>query len=328
MDPSSPRVSVIIPVKDRRALLDAALDALEAQTFDDFEVIVVDDGSRDGSGEAAARRTIKGRPVRVVAGGSNGAVRARIAGVAAASGDILAFTDSDCAPQPQWLARAIAAFDAGSDLVNGKTIAARPPLPLERTMGSGEEGLYPTCNVFYRRAAYDKVGGFDVGAADRWRFRLDRRAKGDGFGEDTLLAWQVIRSGGVARYVPEAVVEHAVFPPDDLPDLVSRTARVAAFPAFIKEVPELRPTMLTRGWQLGARSRVPVYAAFAALLLRQRRLAALATVWWAVLRLQELRAYPVPWKRRLAVLPAEMAVDAVTAGALVVGSVHARSVTL
>lgn len=319
---------MVIPVKDRRELLLAALDGLDAQTIDDFEVLVVDDGSSDGSGPAAAARTVKGRPVRVLDGGGNGAVHARTIGIAAAAGDVLAFTDSDCVPTPRWLELAVAAIDAGADLVNGKTAPARPVLPLERSMGSGEEGLYPTCNIVYRRQALEAAGGFDQAAGERWGFRPDRRTRGDGFGEDTLAAWRVIRAGGAVTYVPDALVEHAVFPPDDLPELLSRTARVAAFPALVKEVPELRGTLLRGRWQLGERTRVPVYAAVLALAARRPRLALVAVAAWAALRLAELRRTPLPWHRKLAVLPAEMAVDAVTAAALAVGSARARSVTL
>ena len=308
-------------------MLATALDALDAQTIDDFEVIVVDDGSTDGSGELAAARTVHGRPVRVLDGRGHGAVAARMAGVDAARGDVLAFTDSDCVPSPRWLELGVAAIDGGAALVNGRTIPARPPLPLERSMGSGLEGLYPTCNVLYRRADFDRAGRFDGQAARRWGFRPDRRSQGDGFGEDTLLAWRVIRSGGTATYVPEAVVEHAVFPPDGR-DMLSRTARVAAFPAMVKEIPELRQTLLRWGWQLGERTRVPTYLTLVALLTRRPALIGGCLAWWAAVRLGELRRFPIPWRRRLQVLPAEMGLDVLTAGALVVGSVRARSVTL
>jgi glycosyltransferase involved in cell wall biosynthesis len=312
---SPPRVSVVIPVKDRRALLAAVLDGLEAQTYDGFEVIVVDDGSTDGSGDLARGRTVHGRPVTVVDGGGRGAVEARLLGVDHAEGAVLAFTDSDCVPAPTWLERAAARIEDGADLVNGRTRPARPTLPLERSMGSGLEGLYPTCNVLYRRDAFDRAGRFDRSVARRWGFRPDRRSKGEGFGEDTLLAWRVIRAGG------------AVFPPDGR-DMLSRTARVAAFPAMVKDIPELRGTLLRWRWQLGHRTRLPTYLTLAALLTRRPWLIGACLAWWALLRLQELRHFPISWSRRLQVLPVEMGLDVVTAGALVVGSARARSVTL
>lgn len=323
----TPRTSVIIPVKDRRSLLIETLSALDAQTIEDFEVVVVDDGSTDGSGAAAGQRPVRGRPVRVLEAGGRGAVAARRMGVAAAVGQVLAFTDSDCVPSPGWLELSLAAIDAGADIVNGRTIPARPVMPLERSMGSGTEGLYPTCNILYRREAFDRAGGFDEGVERRWGFRPDRRSKGDGFGEDTLLAWRVIRSGGAVRYVPEAVVEHAVFTPD-LVDVLSRTARVAAFPAMVRDVPELRQTLLRWRWQLGHRTRLPTYATVVAVSGHRPRLVAACLLWWATTRLLELRRFPVSSPRRLQVLPAEMAIDVITAGALAVGSVKARCVVL
>jgi len=324
----SPRVSVVVPVRNRRDLLADCLDGLAAQTFGDFEVVVVDDGSTDGSGDGAAARTIAGKPVRVIDGGGQGAVHARRVGVAAATGDVLAFTDSDCVPDRRWLERAVAAIDRGADIVNGHTRPARPLLPLERSMASGLEGLYPTCNMLYRRAAYERAGGFDDTMGGHWGFRPDSRSRGDGFGEDTLLAWRLIRSGATVAYEPDAVVEHAVFPPDFV-DMLSRTARVAAFPAMIRDIPELRRHALVKwGWQLGGRTRVPVYVLAILLLGGRKRSALLAAAWWATLRYRELRKFPISRRRRLEVLPVEMALDVLTAGALVVGSARAKSLTL
>src|SRR5207244_3894848 len=114
------------------------------------------------------------------------------------------------------------------------------PEPLERSSASGHEGLYPTSNVFYRRSAFDAVGGFDTEAAQRLRFRLGARARGRGFGEDTLLGWAVRRKA-TAICAEEALVHHHVFPADLL-DIIDRTLVNGAFPALVKEVPELKET--------------------------------------------------------------------------------------
>lgn len=319
---------MVVPVRNRRELLTDLLDALEAQRLRHFEVIVVDDGSTDGSADVA-RCEIAGRPVVVLGGKGRGAVAARNLGVEQATAPVLAFTDSDCRPLPGWLEAGVRAIEEGADLVNGRTRPARPMLPLERSMGSGTEGLYPTCNLFLRREAFDRAGGFDANVGQRWGFRPDQRSRGEGFGEDTLLAWQVARIGAVS-YVPEAVVEHHVFPPN-YRDLLSRTARVAAFPAMVREVPELRSTLLRRHFELGPRSRLPVYGLVGAVALGRRQRSPLAfgfLAWWVTLRTRELWRFPLPWRRRLALLPVEMSMDLITAGALLIGSVRARSITL
>ncbi|HEX4868580.1 MAG TPA: glycosyltransferase family A protein, partial [Acidimicrobiales bacterium] len=164
----APTVSVVVPFRDRRPLLRDLLDGLAAQTWTDVEVLLVDDGSTDGAPYEAAGRTIGGRPVTVLRHEGRGAVSARQAGVAAARGRILAFTDSDCVPEPGWLAAGVAAIDAGADVVQGHTRPARRRAPLERSLWVEDEGLYPTCNVFYRRAAYEQAGGFDPGIASRY----------------------------------------------------------------------------------------------------------------------------------------------------------------
>lgn len=324
--PGGVQVSVIVPVRDRRDLLRKMLEALDAQTFTGFEVIVVDDGSSDGADLMAAGEVVAGRPVRLLRS-SGGAVAARTVGVEQARGEILAFTDSDCAPGPKWLEAGVRAIESGNDLVNGLTLPDRPPGPLERTMASGWEGLYPTANMFFRRQAFEAVGGFDGTAEERLGFRHDELARGTGFGEDTILAWRMIRHGYRARHEPEAEVRHHVFPAD-LEECLRRAWQTAAFPALVAEVPELRPTMLRHRILFGRRSRVPFYATAAAVLLRRRRLALAALAWWAVLRGWDMRSMPAGWGRKAPLIPAEMLVDAVAGVAMVVGSVRAGTVAL
>jgi cellulose synthase/poly-beta-1,6-N-acetylglucosamine synthase-like glycosyltransferase len=191
-------------------------------------------------------------------------------------------------------------------------------------MGSGTEGLYPTCNMLYRRSAFEAAGGFDASIAAKWGWRLDCRTRGDGFGEDTLLAWRVIRSGLRLDYCPEALVLHAVFPPDPL-ETLSRTLRVGGFPAMVREVPELRDTLFRHRWQLGARTRVPMYAAAVAMAARRPAAAGACSLWWAGLRWKELRRYPASRRRRLAAFPVELGIDVLTGSALIAGSIRARS---
>ena len=321
----APRVSVVVPVRDRRALLRRLLDALAAQTFTDHEVVVVDDHSEDGSEEEALVDERAGRPVRLTRSSARGAVLARREGVAAARAPLLAFTDSDCVPEPGWLAAGVALLDAGADVVQGVTRPMRPPHPLERTVAvDHDDGLYATCNVFYRRTAYDGAGGFDLDAASRLGFRPGTRLTDLGLGEDTLLGWRVRRAGS-ASFAPDAVVHHHVFDAD-LSESLRRAWTVGAFPSLVREVPELRDTLLLDGILLGGRSRLALYAAAIAVLRRRNRLAAAALAAWALTRAPHSER--LSWQRAAVSLPAELAIDAVAAAALVAGSVRARTLVL
>ncbi len=321
---TGPRVSVIVPVRNRQGLLASLLDALAEQTFRDFEVVIVDDGSTDGSRELAeSERRV---PITVSRAEGGGAVAARMAGVAIARGAVFAFTDSDCAPSPDWLAAGVAAIDAGADVVMGRTTTAGPRRLLERSLSAQDNGLYPTCNVFYRREAYAAAGGFDGGVARRLGFRSGARARGLGFGEDTVLGWRV-RRAGQAAYAPDAVVAHAVFPPD-LRDHFSRTMQAGAFPALVREVPELRATFLWHRYFLGQPSRVPLYAAPVLALLDSRSGLAFVVAFWVVSHAVRVGRRSDPIKRKVLAFPIVLATDAVTAAALLAGSVRARTIVL
>ncbi|HEX7134464.1 MAG TPA: glycosyltransferase [Iamia sp.] len=321
----TPRVSVVIPTRNRHDLLDQALRALDRQTAAGFEVVVVDDGSEPPVASAFAGRTVGGRPLRIVRQDGNGAVRARLAGIAATDGEILAFTDSDCEPQPGWLAAALRRIDDGADLVAGRTRPFRPVAPLERAVSEAKGGLFPSCNLVVRRSVYEAVGGFDASAAERWGFRWTPGAKGLGFGEDTLFGWTVARSHR-AVYEEDALVLHRVFPPDR-GEWFSRSWQMAAFPALVREVPELRGPLIRRGGQFSHRSRYGFYATVAtAVVTRDARVTGVVAAGWAAHRFQQtLRRAPLPLVDRVRALPVQMAIDAVQGTALLVGSVRART---
>src|SRR2546428_3124653 len=100
--------SVVIPSRNRRATLMALLERVGPQTAG-AEIVVVDNGSTDGTREALARLEADGR-VRVVLEPTPGATRARNAGARAARGDLLAFVDDDALPADGWLAALLAPF--------------------------------------------------------------------------------------------------------------------------------------------------------------------------------------------------------------------------
>jgi glycosyltransferase involved in cell wall biosynthesis len=318
---------VIVPVRNRRELLGDLLRALANQTVTDHEVIVVDDGSVDGSGDAARARAAAGQPVRVLDGAGRGAVAARRLGVAEAYAPVLAFTDSDCQPAHDWLERGLARITAGADVVQGRTEPTREVLPLERTVWvTAEDGLYATCNVFYRRDSLEAAGGFDQTAGRRIAFRPGRHLRDLGFGEDTLLGWRVRRLGR-SEFAPEAVVRHHVFPPN-LREYALRAWNAGGFTALVREVPDLRRVLLRHRVVLGPPTRLPLYGAALLAVAGRRRAALVAACGFVGGHAWLLRRAPGSAARRAAALPVIAGADVVTAASLVAGSARSRSLVL
>ncbi len=322
---AAPAVSVVVPVCDRAEMLRGLLEALRTQTFTDHEVVIVDDASSDESaGVADAAAADDPRVVVIRRDQRGGAVAARRDGVAAASGPVLAFTDSDCVPLPEWLETGLREISAGAHLVQGLTRPTGPVRPLERSVwAEREDGLYPTCNVFYDRTAFDDAGGFRTDGANLLGFRVDSRARGLGFGEDTLLGWRV-RDEGPTTFAADAIVEHRVLPFDGAAT-ISRAWQAGAFAALVSEVPSLRSTLLVRRVLLGRRGQAGLLGAVVAVALRRPLLASVAAAWWVRIHARRVDRSDPDWWRQLAWL---LGIDLVTEAALVAGSVRARSIVL
>ena len=203
----TPDVSVVVSTYQRRERLPRLIAALEKQTLDpgSFEVLIVDDASTDGTTELlmelAAASPLQLRPLRNER--NSGPARGRNNGWRHARGPILAFTDDDCVPAPDWLERGLSAMRDGVDILVGRTIPAPDQLhqfgAFSRTMSTTDERYYATCNIFYRRADLEAVGGFDEG------FRNPG-------GEDTDLAYRVRRIGRRASFAGDVLVHHDVRP--------------------------------------------------------------------------------------------------------------------
>jgi glycosyltransferase involved in cell wall biosynthesis len=123
MASASPRISVIIPTRDRPEVLSRCLDSLADQTvIDQLEMIVVDDGSV-AADEVAAVGARYPR-VRLVRQEPAGPAAARNAGARHALGQILCFTDDDCVPDSDWAETLAEAIERGADAVAGRTLRA------------------------------------------------------------------------------------------------------------------------------------------------------------------------------------------------------------
>jgi CDP-glycerol glycerophosphotransferase len=115
------RVTAIVPIYDVAPYLDECLDSLRGQTAGDLEVVVVDDGSTDGSLAIAEEHAERDDRVRIIGQPNRGLGDARNTGVAAATGDFLAFVDGDDMLPPDGIERLLLSLDrTGSDFASGR----------------------------------------------------------------------------------------------------------------------------------------------------------------------------------------------------------------
>ncbi len=283
--------SVVIPARDAGEHLPAALAAVRAQTHGPHEVIVEYD--HEGRGPGATRN----------------------AGAARATGEVLAFTDADCRPEPGWLAAGLAAIATGADLVQGAVRPDGDAGPWDHTIRvAAPHGLFETANLLIRRELFERLGGFEPWLLPRG---------GKELGEDVWLGWRARRAGARIAFAGDAVVRHAVIP-RSARAFVAERARLRFFPAMTARIPELREAFLHHRYFLSERS-LAFDAAVAGLVAgsRRRPLLALALAGpyaralWGDARAEGPRSAGV-----LA------AADAVGGASLVAGSVRARTIVL
>ncbi len=214
------QVSIVIPTYKRSQLLRKCLHALARQDFppDAFEIIVVDDAVSEetrvlvenfsdemklkimepASGpdfEAGSLPTI----LYAAARDTQGPAAARNLGWRMAEGEIIAFTDDDCLPDPNWLREGVAALQHGLDVATGQVIVptSQPPTDYEKNVARLSTGEFVTANCFIRRCVLEDCGGFDE------RFRLAWR-------EDSDLHFKILKSSYTLGRAPAARIVHPV----------------------------------------------------------------------------------------------------------------------
>lgn len=206
-------VSVVIPIRNAARTLPHCLAALERLDPAPSEIILVDNGSTDES--LALIRAFAGdhaaKGVRVLEESRRGAAAARNAGFRAAKGDVIAFTDADCAPDQMWLQRLLESFEQPEiGAVAGRVVAAPtsstvelfsalytlqlPDVPALRSCWTPWEGGYPTANMAVRRVLLHELNGFEESLSIS--------------AEDYDLCARLYKHCAVIAYKPEAKVSH------------------------------------------------------------------------------------------------------------------------
>lgn len=209
MTAPEPRVSVVVATHRLTPYLAQALASVGAQTFRNWEVVVVGDGVPDPAAVDAVVRTTLGDAARTLHVPARGVSVARNAGTAAARGDLVAFLDDDDVWHPERLARQVAALDADPTVsacsCDGWVIGPdgeQLPEPWPATSGSrldllsGRVDIPRIVTMLFRRAELQAIGGFHPS------FRV---------GEDNELILRAVRLGRLTS-VPEALVGYRRHP--------------------------------------------------------------------------------------------------------------------
>jgi GT2 family glycosyltransferase len=197
-----PRISVVVCSYNGGATIAEPLEALTKVDYPDFEVIVVNDGSTDDTPDIASRYD-----VRLISTPNNGLSHARNLGLHAATGEIVAYTDDDAFPDPDWLKFLALKFmrsdHAGvggpnlppmDDNDMAQCVANAPGGPIHVLLDDDLAEHIPGCNMAFRREDLLAIGGFDP------LFRIA--------GDDVDVCWRIQEAGGTLGISAAAMVWH------------------------------------------------------------------------------------------------------------------------
>jgi glycosyltransferase involved in cell wall biosynthesis len=202
--PRYPRVSVVVASHNGARTLPACLDSLTHLNYPDHEVILVDDGSSDDTLKIAHHYP----GVRTIHQKNLGLSAARNTGIAAAAGEIIAFTDSDCRADEDWLyylvgdllktdAAAIGGHNfppPHDDSVTAACVAVAPGAPAHVMLDDRNAEHVPGCNMAFWRWALDEIGGFDP------QFRAA--------GDDVDVCWRLLQANQRIAFSHSGFVWH------------------------------------------------------------------------------------------------------------------------
>ncbi len=196
-----PLVSIVIPVYNMADFLPETLDSVLASDYNNFEIIVMDDGSKDASLSIAREYAGRGKRIRVFSQANAGVCKARNNAILEARGEYILPVDADNIITPDFLSTAVAAIH-GKDEV--KVVCPRadffgarsgewllPPFSLAKI---ARKNIMDTC-ALYRRSDWERVGGYceDIIAREDWEFWIS-----------------ILKDGGQVVKLPEICLHYRV----------------------------------------------------------------------------------------------------------------------
>src|SRR5207253_2686609 len=197
-----PRISVVVCTYNGARTIRDCLEGLTRLAYPDYEVIVVDDGSTDSTATIARQYDC-----RLIQTENRGLASVRNTGLAAAAGEIVAYTDDDAYPDPHWLTYLAASFLTTSHAAVGgpniappgdgpiaECVARAPGGPVHVLLTDGEAEHIPGCNMAFRKACLEAIGGFDP------QFRAA--------GDDVDVCWRLQERGWTLGFSAAALVWH------------------------------------------------------------------------------------------------------------------------
>ncbi|MEJ7590787.1 MAG: glycosyltransferase [Planctomycetaceae bacterium] len=198
----TPRVSVVVCTYNGGRTLEQCVRSLEDLDYPDFEIIVVDDGSTDNTAEILQQFS----EIRIIRQPNRGLSAARNVGLDAASGSIVAYTDSDCFVDCDWLTLLVQQLEhSGASAVGGPNltpddgwlagcVAASPGQPTHVLENDQVAEHIPGCNMAFRRDALLEIQGFD------YQYKKA--------GDDVDICWRLQHAGHWITFAPGAFVWH------------------------------------------------------------------------------------------------------------------------
>jgi O-antigen biosynthesis protein len=197
-----PRVSVVVCVYNGVETIKDCCEGLAELDYPNYEVIVVDDGSIDGTADIVARYGFQ-----LIRTPNRGLSQARNTGMEAATGEIVAYTDGDACPDRHWLMHLAAAFMNSSHVGIGgwnlahaddgwiaDCVANAPGGPVHVLLSDTEAEHIPGCSMAFRKDALQAIDGFDP------QFRAA--------GDDVDVCWRLQEQGGTLGFDAGAMVWH------------------------------------------------------------------------------------------------------------------------